>query len=207
MLWVILIGLFLYFLWIGIRSKGKNKREVTQTPSISIKTSLSSNKSDTGEVIPSKEKGWILNPKTTFPLTIYGVDKEIANKIKETLDEGFSEALYKITDGITPIVARYNIRCKEIDDYVRKFKPIYLKKIEEQIKNSPEWGKSSDLDRKDLLSEFKENAIASLEVRPYCNIEVLFEGDTLDLAIDDVLIDRYGYDTMQFYLRRKKVSI
>lgn len=205
MLWVIFIVLLICFLWIGVRSKVKTKREVIQSPSIIIKTSLlSSDKIDTGEVIPSDDKGWILNPKATFPLTIYGVDKEIAVKIKEMLDRGLSEGLYKVTSSIVPIVARYNIRCKEIDDYVRKFKPIYLKKIEEQIKNSPEWEKGSDLDRKDLLSEFKENAIASLEIRPYCNIGVLFEGDTLDLTIDDILIDRYGYDTIQFYLRRKK---
>lgn len=174
--------------------------------SVSIDTSSSTifNNPDTGKVIPSEDGGWILNPESTFPLTIYGISQLVAEELKQILDNGYSQGTYQVVQSILPIVARYNIRCKEVDDYVKKFKPIYQQKIEEQIKASSDWSNLSDLDKEDLLSEFKDNGIASLDVRPDCNLEVFFDSEHLDLTVDDVLIDKYGYDIMRFYLSRKR---
>lgn len=211
---IIVVGLIIYYL---IRSKRKKvaiqyNPSTTKNDSPEIKMSVSVDNSqsknldfpDTGPITPSGDKGWILNPKSTFPLTIYGINKSIAEDLKQILDDGYSQGPYQVEQKLMPIVARYNIKCKEVDDYVEKFKPVYLKKIEDQIKASSEWNISSDLDKRDLLSEFKSNAIASLDIRPDCNSDVLFETDEMDLIIDDVLIDKYGYDTVRFYLSRKK---
>jgi len=103
-----------------------------------------------------------------------------------------------------PIVTRYNIRCKEVDDYIKEFKPIYLQKINDKIKASPEWLAASALDREDLLTEFKEDAAMSLDIQPDCNLEVLFSEEQFDVTIDDALIDRFGYDAIRFYLSKKR---
>lgn len=176
--------------------------------SVPIDTSSSTifNTPDTGKPIPSEDGGWILNPQSTFPLTIYGISQSVAEELKQTLDNVYSQGIYQAVASILPIVARYNIRCKEVDDYVKKFKPIYQQKIEEQIKAFPDWSNLSDLDKEDLLSEFKDNAITSLDIRPDCNLKVIFDSEHLDLTVDDVLIDKYGYDIMCFYLKKKKKS-
>lgn len=212
---LILICIIIYYIL-----KPKLKRgQITQfkpsattkdTPNVKVSVSIDPSSSiifsnpDTGTIISSSDGGWILNPESTFPLTIYGIEQSIAEELKQILDNGYSQSPYQTVQNIMPIVARYNLMCKEVDDYIIKFKPIYLQKIKEQIQASSEWSILSDLDKEDLLSEFKNNAITSLDIQPDCNLEVLFESEHLDLTIDDVLIDRYGYDTMRFYLSRKK---
>ena len=163
-----------------------------------------SSPANTDSIVKSTGDGWILNPQSTFPLTIYGIDQSVAEETKQILENVYTTGIHEITKNIIPIVARQNLRCKEVDDYVKKFKPIYLKKIEEQKQTSPEWATASNLDKRDLLYEFKNNAIVQLDVQPYCNLEILFEADLSDLTVDDVLIDRYGYEVIRFYLSRKK---
>lgn len=158
---------------------------------------------NTGAVIPSNDGGYILNPQSTFPLTIYGIDQHIAKEFKQILDSGYCEGSYKTVQNVMPIVARYNVRCKEVDDYKKTFKPLYLQSIEKQKESSSEWTTASDLDKEDLLAEFKDVAIASLDIQPDCDLGILFEADYIDMTVDDVLIDKYGYDTIRFYLSRK----
>jgi hypothetical protein len=179
-------------------------------PEIKISVTSSSPESsaftdpDTGQLSPSGDGGWTLNPKSSFPLTIYGVNEAIAQDIKQTLENGYTQGPHWAIQNTIPLVARYNIRCDQVDRYVRKFKPIYRKKIEEQIQASSEWTSASDLDKEDLLFEFKCNSIASLDVRPYGDLSVLFEVENVDLTIDDALIKRYGFDVMRFYIVRRK---
>jgi len=203
MLWIMLAFIAISLIWVASRSITRRKEEKRLLSELASRVSSKPEMIDTGEVTRTEDNGWILNPKSTFPLTIYGVDEEVANRIKEILDRGLSGDIYKVAENIASIVARYKVRCKEIDEYIKTFKPIYLKKIEEQIKDHPQWESLSDLERKDLLSKFRANAILSLEVRPYCDIEVLFEGDSLDSSSYDELIQKYGYDTIKFHLRRK----
>lgn len=56
-------------------------------------------------------------------------------------------------------------------------------------------------DKQDLLSSFKKIAIESLDVRPYCDLEALFECEPIDATIDDALIDKYGFDNIKLYFR------
>lgn len=55
-----------------------------------------------------------------------------------------------------------------------------------------------------MLKEFKENATTSLDIRPDCDLAVLFDGDQIDITIDDVLIDTFGHENIDFYLSRKE---
>lgn len=204
MLWIILTFIVVSLIWIAMRSMARKKEEKRLLTELASRVTSRPEVIDTGDVIRSNDNGWILNPKSTFPLTIYGVDEEIARRIKDILDRGLSSDIYKVAENISPLVALYKIRCKEIDEYIKTFKPIYLKRIEEQIEGVSNWENLSDLERKDLISKFRANAILSLEVRPYCDIEALFEGDTLASPLYDTLIEKYGYDTIKYYLRRKE---
>lgn len=170
--------------------------------SISVSTSLSRDEPhDVGEPIADSSGGWILNPRATFPLTVLSVDGNVARELKRHLDQGLAGGYYRASEAITPIVARTNLRCAEIDKYVARFKPIYLQKIEELKRGSPEWAQASERDREDLLASFRTQALSALEVRPYCDLEVLFELEPKDVTLDDALIDRYGFEQIQLYFR------
>ncbi|MBC7320527.1 hypothetical protein H5T89_07755 [bacterium] len=202
MLWMILAFIIVSLIWIAMRSMTRKKEEKRLLTEFASRVTSRREIIDTGEVSKTEDNGWILNPKSTFPLTIYGVDEEIARRIKEILDRGLSDDIYRVAENISSLIARYKIRCKEIDEYIKTFKPIYLKRIEEQIEGYPNWEELSDAEKKDLISKFRTNAILSLEVRPYCDIEALFEGDALDSPLYDTLIEKYGYDAIKYYLRR-----
>lgn len=114
---------------------------------------------------------------------------------------GYSQGTYALADTLIPIIARSNLHCKEIDEYIRKFKPQYLNKIEELKRSSTEWTSASERDREDLLANFRQQSIELIDIRPYCDLEVLFECEPEDITLDDSLIDRFGFENLQLYLR------
>lgn len=188
-----------------VRKKKKLKKsdriEPKFTISISSTPSGSFENPDTGSVTYAQSNGWTLNPKSTFPLTIYGIDKPVAEELKRILDSGYSLGTYTIARKLIPVLARSNLRCKEIDEYIEEFKPKYLSKIEQLKQLFPEWTSSSAKDKEDLMVGFRQQAIESLDVKPYCDLETLFECEPADLTIDDALTDQFGYENIQVYLR------
>lgn len=201
--WWIGIGLIL---WGWIQRKLARMEEI-DTDGLDIKITSStdtySEKIDVGRIKKASNGGWVINPKSGFPLTIYGPSKSICEKFKNILENGISESFYTTTQSLIPIATRYNINCKEIDDYIKEFKPQYQRSIKKQISNSSDWAEGSDLDKEDLLSEFKFAAIDALEVRPSCDLERLFDNEDLDETIDDELVEKFGYESVSFYLSKK----
>lgn len=171
------------------------------TIEVSIVARSRSIPSNQDETIPGRNGGWILNPKTSFPLTIVGVDREGATELKRMLDKTLSGGYYEVSNAITPTIAQKNLRCLEIDEYISKFKPVYLAKIDELKGGSAEWKTATEKDRQDLLTGFRNQALAVLDIRPYADLEVLFELEPQDATIDDALIGRYGFDVMQLYFK------
>ena len=190
-------------IWLTTKNKSRKNKKKSQ-PKVTIQVGFQGGDAfhnpDTGDVISKEEGGWLINPKSTFPLTIYGINRQSAVELKTLLEQAYTSSVYDISRKISQIIARTNLRCKEIDDYIRKFKPLYFRKIEQLKQESAEWPVLSDKDREDVLVSFRKIAVDSLDVRPYCNLEYLFEFEPQDFTIDDSLIERYGYDLMQFYV-------
>jgi hypothetical protein len=145
--------------------------------------------------------GYVLNPRSNFPLTVFCDEKSDVEKLKSILDKDNEIGRYESTLMLVPLIARSNLRCKEIDDYVREYRPKYLAKIEKLKQKSPEWEQAGVRDKEDLLPEFKEAAVQSLHVRPFCDVATLFESEPQDPSFDDALLDRFGYDCLRVYLR------
>lgn len=201
---VIIIGIYYSYKKKTFSKNNPNSSDINISVSLDTSNSSSLDNPDTGSIVASDDGGFIINPKSTFPLTIYNLDETTVKELKQILEDGYSEGAYSVIQRIVPLATRYNVRCKEVDDYIKQFKPLYLKSIKEQIQNSPEWSSASDLDKEDLLDEFRNIAISSLYIQPNCNLKIIFENESMDVTIDDVLIDRYGYDVIRFYLGRKK---
>jgi hypothetical protein len=153
------------------------------------------------DVLAYENLGWTLNPGSTFPLTLIGTDKAIVVDIKRILDQGYSE---QVVQKLTPLMMHHQIKCKEIEDYVNIYKPIYQTKIDHLIKNSHDWKDSDEEEREDILSEFEQSAIKSLDIQPWiCEVDVLF-------AWPDVMIEYYYRQIASLlshtYTRAKKAT-
>jgi hypothetical protein len=186
---------------------GKADKQSVSAPRITVTVTSSSANSegtDLGELTVSSKGEWILNPKSAFPLTVYGIDEAVARNVKSVCDQKRFEGEWSLTMALIPLVARSNLRCKEVDGYIGKFKLTYSNKLEELKRSSAEWTEASERDRKDLLGDFRRIAVQSLDIQPNCDLVALFECEPQDSTIDDALIDRFGYETLQLYFRYAK---
>lgn len=122
---------------------------------------------------PSKSGGWILNPGSTFLLTILDVDRPKAMEIKRILDEGYSE---QTLQKLIPILMKHNTPCREVDQYVSKFKPKFFDRIEYLKSTSDDWNHADEDQKEELLEEFENTAIEALDIHSAwgCDLSVLF---------------------------------
>ena len=205
---IIIVALVLACLigfWLSKKEKSisKEKKRESDTPKLDITLNtvsvVNSNKPISehrdSSVILTHDGGWLLNPESTFPLTLYGIDQQTAEEIKKRLDTPGKK------NSIVSLIDHPNFCCKEVEDYVRKFKPQYLRKIGELKRFSKKWSSASEGEQEDLLISFREQAIESLDIRTsLCDLEFLFEYDRNDATIDKRLIDRFGYENIHIYL-------
>jgi hypothetical protein len=140
----------------------------------------------------------VINPKGSFILTLYNSPNKILQSVVKILKNKDS---WDKTKELVPLFAEHNIKCKEVEEYIFEYKPIYQKKLEELKNHSEEYNNSSEMDKKDIEQEFKEKIINELEERASCNIETLFYFSHIDITIDDQLIKKYGFDTISKYFR------
>jgi len=156
---------------------------------------------DLGDLQLAPGGGWILNPKSTFPLTLFGATKEVVLDLKVLLDESCVRSWHDLLPKISGLLSHTNLRSGEIETYIQTQKAIYFQKIKDLKESSLDWQTSFEHDRLDLLDESRRVAIEHLRVRPQANLKVLFEGEPRDITIDDKLIGKYGYDVSVFALR------
>lgn len=145
----------------------------------------------------SSSAGVVINPGTTFKLTLYNAPNDIIQQVKKILAD---ENNWNKEKQLMPLFTQYNIKCREIDEYVSKYKPIYLSKVEELKKNSSEYQNASEMDKQDIEGEFYETAANSLYEKAACDIDLLFSADDIDITMDDELIKDYGFDTISKYI-------
>lgn len=171
------------------------------SPDSRVHTSGSTDLASVGPLTSTTDGGWILNPRSSLPLTIEGVGREQAEVFREICEEKRFTGTDGLMRALIPLIARSNLRCREVEDYVRQYRPQYQKALHALQQTSPEWQAAAEPDREDLLPELQRAALQTLNVRPDCDLIALFECAPQDATFDDVLLDRYGMDTLQFYLR------
>lgn len=212
----IVVCILVWAIWQVARlGKSNTSKEKFSQPEISISNSRSSSRSnvthDLGPITRASVGGWVLNPKSPFPLTVTNVDEAFACEFKAFCDEKRFLGVEQFRWSLVPKIARSNLRCQEIDEYVRIFKPVYLNEIERLKSDSVEWATAGEKDREDLLGTLKLQAVKRLDIQPGCDLVTLFECEPSGATIDDALIDRFGFETLQFYFRyagdMKKVHV
>jgi hypothetical protein len=172
---------------------------ITVTAGPEVKGTTAEEVVDSGDLQATPDGGWILNPKSTFQLTLFGATKEVIANLKALLDDSCVRSWQDLLPKISGLLSQANLQCREIETYIQTHKAIYFQKIKELKESSLEWQNSLESDRLDLLDEFRRVAIEHLRVRPQANLKVLFEGQPKDITIDDKLIGTYGYDVIVFF--------
>lgn len=156
-----------------------------------IRTALVKSVSISGE--------FVLNRGSAFELTLINCDGTLGEKIKSILDEEGWDG--RRIDLLVAEFAEHNLKVKEIETYVEKYKPMYQDCVEEIKASSAEWADSGDLDREDMLDKIRRQAISNLYELANCDLITLFEAEPKDVKIDDSLIKEYGYESIELYVR------
>lgn len=148
----------------------------------------------------SKETEFVINPGSTFKLTLLGADNALGKQIQALLlDDKTGDGEKK--QRIVALFAEYNLKVKEVESYKKKYGKVYFDKLE-QLKNaSAEWQVAGELDKEDLLHDYREMAIKEVYEKANCDLVLLFEKEPGDITVDDALINEYGFENIQTYLQ------
>lgn len=148
----------------------------------------------------AKETEFVLNPGATFELTLLGADNFLGKQIQNIL---LDEKTYddKKKQQVVALFAEYNLKVKEVESYKKKYGKVYFDKLEELKNASQDWKSAGELDKEDLLSDFREIALKEIYEQANCDLTTLFEKEPNDITVDDALIKEYGFDNIQTYLR------
>ncbi|MBR3946190.1 MAG: hypothetical protein IKJ56_03710 [Bacteroidales bacterium] len=195
----IIVLLIAIFFLLGI-SKAKRKKEKKADPVSALKldVSVSTNSIEDetyNEPIKQVANGWVINPRCPFELTVMNCDFETASLIRRMCDERGWKAEHELL----ALFATQNIRIKEIEAYKKKYAPLYFQRIEELKATSKEYLDAEQKDKSDMLEEFRVTAQDCLYELPDYDVYNLFVED--NVTIDDDLLQRYGFDCLEAYLK------
>ena len=215
---IFVIGFVIFLIFKSARNLAKKKYKIDNKSDLSFNllNIEKSNESKSTEIIKFKpikqdsEGYWILNPGTTFELTLLSTDQRIAQALRDFLDKvNFNSYYSEITDEILVLFLSNDLQIKEIEEYKKKYKVNYLKNIETQKNKSKEWNIASNKDKEDLLIEYNE--IAVKEIYERCNedfnYQIFFEWTSSEAFNFDLeLIKEYGFQNIDNYIRNYIVN-
>lgn len=146
----------------------------------------------------SQEKMLRVNPQDHFPLHLYNAPMPALEKAKRILNE---ENRWDKEKRLFPLFVEHPIRCREVDDYIKKYRPKYHEKMEALKMASLEYQQAGEMDRADLEREFSEQAVTTLYERAAVDIPLLFESDEVERTMIDECIRDFGIDALLTYAR------
>ncbi|MEE9542932.1 MAG: hypothetical protein V3V95_04035, partial [Thermodesulfobacteriota bacterium] len=210
---IVIIGGGLFFLLTSIPRKPKEKDDTSDTKGSGGAALADADEPDeieegvpyTGKVTQVAEKAWVLNPKSPFPLTVYGIDEDLVSELKSLLDNRYKTTATEALRKLKPFIDEHTVGCKEIDDYVNVFRPIYMSKFNEYKDASATFdGATATAAAKRTASTAADKAIKELEIQLHCDLEILFRGHPKGKKTKEELLKKYGADVMKLYVSMRK---
>lgn len=216
-MWIIVAVIAFFILFVIINSSKKQTTKPLSKASNDVQTALgqseinipikinvttSAQRTERVKFPPLKEKGndFVINPHAPIELTLIGSSIDTANEIRNILDD---DKIYrgKKIEMIAALFAEYNLKIKEIDTYRKKYQQVYYSKINELQTSSEEWKIASEIDREDLIKDFRRLALKEVYEKADCDLITLFENEPKDITMDDELIKEYGFENIELYVR------
>lgn len=204
--WIIVVAAIVY--WLFLRNKDshqisnaakQHKTEPAHNLVISVETTNGKQGRRETKVgyQHTVDGGVVIGPDLPFPITLYGLDAADVEKLVAAFEHGED---YEIGEWFSHLVAQKNIQCKELNEWVSIAKPKVRDIVKQRVLASTEWAQASDLDKRDLLAEIQDIAIAELPIRPgdTDTAWTLLIEEPQDLTVDDALLERFR-DNPQTY--------
>ena len=138
----------------------------------------------------------IINPYSPFQITLYNSDKKTIMQVEKVLKD---ENIWNKTKELLPLFTKYDIRCKEVDEYILKYKPLYQNLLRDKLSNSTEYQQATERDKEIIEDEIKSEIVNQIPERADCDLQTLFDFSEVDITIDNVLIQKYGFDVISKY--------
>ena len=66
------------------------------------------------------------------------------------------ENIWNKTKELLPLFTKYDIRCREVDEYILKYKPLYQNLLQDKLSNSIEYQQATERD-KEIIEDAKHN--------------------------------------------------
>jgi hypothetical protein len=146
----------------------------------------------------TSDGGWVLNPATHFPITLYGVHENVVRQLRAALDS--ERTFHEIENDVFRILVTADFLWKELEDYVAEFKPRYQNIVERLRDESEEWQHADEDHRQSLLDEFRHRAVQELDVQHECDPVTIFESELVDHEMDNRLLALLGFDGLDLYM-------
>jgi len=161
---------------------------------------------DVGPVTPTPDgRGWVLNPRAPFHITLTATTGEVASAVRAILDDPEAHSRDK-ERSLLGLLLRHNFRVAELDVYLSTWRPRLEADVARRLEAHPEWVSASEPDRADIHAEVEAAALEGLPLRPRDDLRVLFMDQPADLTADDVLLSRYPFDALHLYLEHGGVA-
>lgn len=183
------------------------EEQTTSTSSFAVKKAypnvLSTNNS--GRLIyqiPPVEKtahGYLLNPGTTFHLTLATESEQIAQEVRERIDH-YENGSWLEKAPLAPVLAHRQVHCLEIDAYINKYKKQFKETIASLIKNSPDWEGAEKQEQSYMMSEFVDSAMQSLPIQLSSDIAPLLQDLPDTQGLDEMFIINHGQNAHEIYM-------
>jgi len=139
---------------------------------------------------------FLINKNDSFELTLYNAEQLIIQKVIKIIKDNNS---WNKSNNILPLFSLYDIKCKEVDEYILKYKPLYFDTLQKHLNKSKEYQNSTEKDKEIIENEIKEKVINKLPERADCNLEVLFKYSDIDFSIDNSIVEKYGFELVSKY--------
>lgn len=198
----VVLGIVVALIVVALFASQRRKRP--EPPAITVEV-RSRTRSEPDEAPPEPrevEPGtWLVNPGFAIELHVLSIGRPVVDELAGLLREAIGSYDHRLSARLTALVAKSNLRCREIDHYVAQNRPAYQRRLNDLTAASPEWSGASAPDREDLLSGFRDEALGAVHVRPDVDLVTLFECEPSDRTIDDQLVDAFGFDDINIYLR------
>lgn len=140
----------------------------------------------------------------SFKLTFSCDDERILKRVSSILEDE-EIGIWEKPKKLFPNFIEYNIKCVQVEAYIDKYRPIYLKNIDELIDKSLDWNQMGEADREEHLKTIKEKASLQIQEIPSgIDLVSLFDYHDMDHSIDDQLLGKYGYEVLDSYMKYQR---
>lgn len=144
--------------------------------------------------------GWILNPASSFPIILRGINQQRGQELKHLFEEVFTTEPENLVERLAVRIIRYGIICDEMESYLEEHRAAYHEMVATIKESSQEWQQTGEKERPFVDRSIRKQAIASIDIRPYGNLEVLFSSQSDQIYHLTKLLDYISYENIILYL-------